>query len=248
MAVGSFRVRPRRHDLRWPSIGVLVTVLANGVVGGIAVRGDLHPALVQSHFLLAMVSIAFGLVAIRRARPGADRRPPVKRTIGALALGRAAHRVAIVTGTVVTGTGPHAGEEDVRRFGSTSPTWRASTASRCSSPRGSPSGCSSRSIVTRRCTTLGSALTTGSFARRRPGGIGYVQYFNERARTAGRRSHRRSDGALGDYGPNGARRVRRWEDGRHDGAAESIADDGRASRLRVAGAHVFISRRPVGLK
>jgi phage shock protein PspC (stress-responsive transcriptional regulator) len=72
MAVGSFRVRPRRSrtgptGLVVPSIAVLVTVLANGVVGGIAVRTDLHPALVQSHFLLAMASIAFGLVAVHRA-------------------------------------------------------------------------------------------------------------------------------------------------------------------------------------
>jgi heme a synthase len=71
MAIGAFRVRPRRRGLRVPSVAVLVSVLANGVVGGIAVRGDLHPALVQSHFLLAMVSIAFGVVAIHRA--GRDR-------------------------------------------------------------------------------------------------------------------------------------------------------------------------------
>ncbi len=56
MVIGSFRVRPRRSGLVGPSIGVLVTVLANAVVGGIAVRTDLHPALVQSHFLLAMAS------------------------------------------------------------------------------------------------------------------------------------------------------------------------------------------------
>ena len=72
MAIGSFRVRPRRPrtgrtGLVIPSLLVLVTVLANGVVGGIAVRTDLHPALVQSHFLLAMASIAFGLVAVHRA-------------------------------------------------------------------------------------------------------------------------------------------------------------------------------------
>src|SRR6187549_3169265 len=64
MAAASFRVRPRRPHtgptgLVIPSLGVLLTVLANGVVGGMAVRADLHPALVQSHFLLAMSSIGF---------------------------------------------------------------------------------------------------------------------------------------------------------------------------------------------
>lgn len=113
LAIGSFFVRDRR-GLRWPAIGVLVTVLANGVVGGIAVRGDLHPALVQSHFLLAMLSIAFGLVAMRRAEPqpvSFGRVHPPSLLLGALTL------AALVTGTVVTGTGPHAGDEDVRRFG-----------------------------------------------------------------------------------------------------------------------------------
>ncbi|MEP1125157.1 MAG: COX15/CtaA family protein [Ilumatobacter sp.] len=120
LAIVSFRAAPRGSGLRWPALGVLATVLANGVVGGIAVRGDLHPALVQSHFLLAMLSIAFGLIAIRASTGFAldwsrwtvsDHRG---RLVSALVAATAA---ALVTGTVVTGAGPHAGEEDVRRFG-----------------------------------------------------------------------------------------------------------------------------------
>lgn len=120
LAIVSFRAAPRGSGLRWPAIGVLVSVLANGVVGGIAVRSELHPALVQSHFLLAMISIAFGLVAIHH---GSGRRlgspllrlgDPVERLVALVAVFTAA---ALVTGTVVTGAGPHAGEEDVRRFG-----------------------------------------------------------------------------------------------------------------------------------
>lgn len=113
LAVGSFFVRGR-PGLRWPAIGVLLTVLANGVVGGIAVRVDLHPALIQSHFLLAMLSIAFGVIAIRRAgdRVMSFARPPLDRLLlGGLTC------AALATGTVVTGTGPHAGDEEARRFG-----------------------------------------------------------------------------------------------------------------------------------
>ena len=69
MAVGAFRVWPRRSGLKLPAVAVLVTILGNGVVGGLAVRGDLHPTLVQSHFILAMISIGFGLVAVHRAGP-----------------------------------------------------------------------------------------------------------------------------------------------------------------------------------
>ncbi len=121
MAIGAFRVRPARRGLKVPSVAVLLTVLANGVVGGIAVRGDLHPFLVQSHFLLAMVAIGFGLVAIRRARP----EPVVARTsigvtplITGLLLGLGTIvALALATGTVVTGAGPHAGDETARRYG-----------------------------------------------------------------------------------------------------------------------------------
>ncbi len=133
MAIGSFRVRPRRSGLVGPSVGVLVTVLANGVVGGLAVRGDLHPLLVQSHFVLAMISIAFALVAAWRATNDRSPAPPGGRTASAgddRALGQPVRRyatavtvvavgtaVALATGTVVTGTGPHAGDEEARRFG-----------------------------------------------------------------------------------------------------------------------------------
>ncbi len=134
MAIGSFRVRPRRPGLVGPSVGVLVTVLANGVVGGVAVRGDLHPVLVQSHFVLAMISITFALVAAWRAtadRPTAasgrrtasapgddrDRDEPVRRYATAVTVVAVGTAVALATGTVVTGTGPHAGDEAARRFG-----------------------------------------------------------------------------------------------------------------------------------
>lgn len=120
LAIVSFRAAPRGSGLRWPALGVLATVLANGVVGGIAVRRDLHPALVQSHFLLAMLSIAFGLIAVRASSgQGVDwsrwtLTSHRGRLLTALIVLTAA---ALATGTVVTGAGPHAGEEDVRRFG-----------------------------------------------------------------------------------------------------------------------------------
>ncbi len=70
MAIGAFRVRPRRRGLTGAvARSSSLTILGNGVVGGIAVRGDLHPSLVQSHFVLAMLSIGFGLVAVHRAGP-----------------------------------------------------------------------------------------------------------------------------------------------------------------------------------
>ena len=186
MAIGAFRVRPARPrrgptGLVVPSTVVLLTVLANGVVGGIAVRRDLHPALVQSHFLLAMTSIAFSLVAVHRASTAPEHREPeasprLRRLVIAVTALTAA---AIVTGTVVTGTGPHAGEEDVRRWG-----FDISTVARVHSTfvlatvaiaialavqlRREPP------TVRHRSTAI---LSAWMFIAVLQGGVGYVQYF-----------------------------------------------------------------------
>ncbi len=119
MAIGSFRVRPHRRGLRLPSVAVLVTILANGVVGGLAVLGDLHPTLVQSHFVLAMVSIGFGALAIHRSNPEPVLESPAasSRSTRLLAAVGVLMAASLVTGTVVTGTGPHAGDESARRYG-----------------------------------------------------------------------------------------------------------------------------------
>lgn len=126
LVIAAVRLRPRMRGVLLSSVGLLVTVVANGVVGGVAVRQDLHPVLIQSHFLLAMISIAFGVDVMRRTASTRGRSPDgrtprvgaglesARRLTYLLALGTA---VALVTGTVVTGTGPHAGDEDAQRFG-----------------------------------------------------------------------------------------------------------------------------------
>jgi len=184
MAIGAFRVRPVRRGLKIPSIVVLVSILGNGVVGGMAVRGDLHPFLVQSHFLLAMASIGFGLVAIHRSRP----EQVVSRTtivvtslvtwllvcFGALVA------AALATGTVVTGAGPHAGDETARRYG-----FDISTVAEIHSVTVWVAVVVFLAlvIVLRRDTTLFHRLSrhvsTWMFVAVVQGGIGYLQYFND---------------------------------------------------------------------
>lgn len=184
LAIVSFRAAPRGSGLRWPALGVLVSVLANGVVGGIAVRGDLHPALVQSHFLLAMISIAFGLIAVRAS---SDRRvrafdlsvdDPAGRIVAVIGVLTAA---ALVTGTVVTGTGPHAGDEDVRRLG-----FDISTVARIHSLMviGALLGGTALAWVLARSADAGGAaatlrdrLSSWMFIGLVQGVIGYAQYF-----------------------------------------------------------------------
>ncbi len=179
LAIVSFRAAPRGSGLRWPAIGVLVSVLANGVVGGIAVRGDLHPALVQSHFPLAMISIAFGLLAIRNSAGTQVRWPQVRsgdiidRLVAGIVVLTGA---ALVSGTVVTGAGPHAGEEDVRRYG-----FDIGTVARIHSATVIAAvtiGLLLAWTVTRRGDrALQNGLSTWLFVAVVQGGIGYAQYF-----------------------------------------------------------------------
>jgi cytochrome c oxidase assembly protein subunit 15 len=180
MAIGSHRVRPRVEGLVVPSWGVLLAILANGVVGGLAVRGDLHPALVQSHFVLALVAVTFGMVAIRRAAPDPGAAvalaPSMRTTLWVVVIGTA---LSIVTGTVVTGTGPHAGDEDVRRWG-----FDISAVARVHSVAVLATVALFLVLLFRLRTDAAAwrrgepAMTTWLAIAVVQGGIGYVQYFN----------------------------------------------------------------------
>lgn len=111
---------PYRRDLVRLSWGLVIGVLAQVILGGVVVMTGLHPLANLGHFGLSMVLVANGLVLVRRsAQP--DQGFPVRtvddvqsRLIRVIAvLGTA----ALATGTIVTGTGPHAGDEDAPRFG-----------------------------------------------------------------------------------------------------------------------------------
>lgn len=183
LVIGAWKLRHRRRRLGVPAATVLLTVLANAVVGGIAVRVDLHPALVQSHFLLAMASIAAALVAVHRSGPQPPVGPAASGVSTAL-VGRAwllttLTAAALVTGTVVTGTGPHAGDEEARRFG-----FDISNVARIHSLSVIAAVAAAlwviwtvqQRAVTRR--RYSSSMSSWMFLAIVQGAIGYVQYFN----------------------------------------------------------------------
>jgi cytochrome c oxidase assembly protein subunit 15 len=116
--LGSFLREPRRRDLIWLSVGLVGGVFAQAVLGGLTVIFELQPPFVMAHFLVSLVLLANALVLYRRAsEPNVAARLVVAlvvRTMGRLLL--LAATVVVVTGTVVTATGPHGGDEDARRF------------------------------------------------------------------------------------------------------------------------------------
>jgi len=116
----SYFRKPRRADLVKLSWGLIIGVLAQVVIGGIVVLTGLNPFANMAHFLVSIILITNAFVLYRRSMSDA---PSIY--IRRLAPGRSSillplavlSALAIVTGTVVTATGPHAGDEDAVRFG-----------------------------------------------------------------------------------------------------------------------------------
>lgn len=121
--LGSLLRSPRRRDLTWLSLSLVLGVIGQALVGAIVIFTDLHPAAVQQHFLLSMALLAAALTLHRRAKLADGQRRRLVVSAGTARLGWAIGvlgAAALVTGTVVTGTGPHSGSHDgepVRRWG-----------------------------------------------------------------------------------------------------------------------------------
>lgn len=118
--LGAHRRPPRRLDLIILAWLLVLGVVANAVLGGISVLVDLHPMAVQGHLLLSMGLIVAGTMLVRRAGEpdGVPREVVVSTPTQRLVwLHFALTCAAIFTGTLVTGSGPHAGDENAQRFG-----------------------------------------------------------------------------------------------------------------------------------
>ena len=115
--LGSHWRVPRRTDLVWLSWGLVAGVLAQIVLGGLVVLYELPPALVIGHFLLSMVLLWNAVVLLWRASDDSERRGEMRERphwVGSAVV--ALTSVVIVTGTIVTGAGPHGGDEDAERI------------------------------------------------------------------------------------------------------------------------------------
>ncbi|MBA3654830.1 MAG: heme A synthase [Actinobacteria bacterium] len=116
--LGAWIRRPRRRDLVLLACGLVAGVIGQIVLGGITVLFDLAPQLVMAHFLLSLVLLSTALVL--RDRAGAPPTPPVVAVADdVVRLSRVmlfAASVVVVTGTIVTGSGPHGGDTRAQRF------------------------------------------------------------------------------------------------------------------------------------
>ncbi len=106
----------RRRDLEMLAWMLVAGVVGQIVLGGIVVLTDLNPVANQGHFLLSMFLVGSGLVLVKRSSGWtkvSDVEPDIVRFVRFIGV---VGSLAIVTGTVVTGAGPHAGDEKAPRL------------------------------------------------------------------------------------------------------------------------------------
>jgi cytochrome c oxidase assembly protein subunit 15 len=117
--VAVLRAETRRPTLRRWAWLTFLGVPAQAVLGGITVLTHLNPWAVSAHFMLSTSLIAAATVLWWRSREGDG--PPVAvvpRLVQQLGWGAwAVTFVVLYVGTVVTGSGPHAGDAKAHRTG-----------------------------------------------------------------------------------------------------------------------------------
>jgi len=123
--IAAWRFRPdgrRRRDLVWLGAAQPLGVVAQAVIGGIVVLTKLNPAAVSVHFLVSAAVVAAAVALHMRCAALADvsgipEATPVRRDLRVMSAALVAVTCLMLTaGTVVTGTGPLAGDAGVPRY------------------------------------------------------------------------------------------------------------------------------------
>lgn len=106
-----------KRELRRLGALQILGILAQGVLGGITVLTALNPATIAAHFLLSIILIA-GALSLRQRAHG---KSPIEITLIPLVtkliwLHLLLTSLVLIAGTIVTGSGPHAGDSAAERF------------------------------------------------------------------------------------------------------------------------------------
>ncbi len=109
--------RSHRRDLRFLALTQILGILAQGVLGGITVLTNLNPLSVASHFILSIFLVAAATSLHSRRHHPFVRTSSSHVRISQYSLTHLILTFAvIVVGTLVTGSGPHAGDIDAPRL------------------------------------------------------------------------------------------------------------------------------------
>jgi cytochrome c oxidase assembly protein subunit 15 len=117
VAVVVYSIKKARRDLLWRALLQVLGILGQGVIGGITVLTDLNPLAVASHFILSIFLIAGAVSIVARGRSPLISIRPTETKVKVLAQAQVLLTfIVIVIGTLVTGSGPHAGDLDAPRL------------------------------------------------------------------------------------------------------------------------------------
>jgi cytochrome c oxidase assembly protein subunit 15 len=111
--LGALRRVPYRRDLTFLAWGLVVGVIVQILLGALVVQEALSPKFVMAHFLVSLLLVWNAIVLHVRAGDDGPRGAPS--SLGWLALAGAS--VVVFTGTLVTASGPHAGDLSAERLG-----------------------------------------------------------------------------------------------------------------------------------
>lgn len=116
IAIRKSKIAENKQRIRSLAGLQVLGILGQGILGGITVLTDLHPLTVASHYMLSIFLIA-GAISLRYELIGKKTQEAegvIKFFIPILVW---LTLLVLIAGTVVTGSGPHAGDEKAERFG-----------------------------------------------------------------------------------------------------------------------------------
>ena len=117
VAVVIYAIKKARRDLLWRALLQVLGIFGQGIIGGITVLTDLNPLAVASHFILSIFLIAGAVSIVARGRSPLISIRPTDTKVKILAHVQVLLTfIVIVIGTLVTGSGPHAGDLDAPRL------------------------------------------------------------------------------------------------------------------------------------
>jgi cytochrome c oxidase assembly protein subunit 15 len=119
VAVGTFVAawQSRRRDLRALALVMAIGIPAQAVIGGITVLTDLNPWIVSLHLLCSLAIIGVAVLFLQRVSHPAPAARPRGAVVGLAWATFASAWAVLYVGTVVTGSGPHAGDAGSARNG-----------------------------------------------------------------------------------------------------------------------------------
>jgi cytochrome c oxidase assembly protein subunit 15 len=116
ISVRATKLAPAKNRTRFLALLQILGILGQGVLGGITVLTDLHPLPVAGHLILSIFLVS-GAISLRNEVIGIEKEIPSGLIKFLLPIYIWLTLAVIIIGTIVTGSGPHAGDEQAQRFG-----------------------------------------------------------------------------------------------------------------------------------